>query len=594
MLQGPVLSIWPHRKESISFVFSTSTDGRIRAWLYFDQFHRVDYSAPGKCCTYIAYSEDGSRLFSCGMPKDGTTGALGSSDQLGKGDSCLTEWNETEGTIKGGYLGFRSTATSARFASIKNKFLVAVSDGYLKFWDMDLPKPIHSFNLSMTDADFDPNAAFAVNKEGTIVAVASRSECLVVCCKSSLEGALSYLTMERVGRSALAGVPDTDNGTKPDPGEPDHGKKALDMGIATDHPDTTATPTSVALTGIRRFENKEKADIEVVIFANSGESIATLCQSGANYIWRRKKSQWKLHEVSEPMQNASSSPPEHFCGAISRNDAYLLSSSGSQIALYNLISFKHMISFSPPPPTASILAFSPRDNNLMALGMDNGMIHIYNVKLDELVHKLKGGHESAVTSLLFCNEGVLSVCKDSQLCLWNSETWELMKSLSIPPTSNSEEVSSVSVRDSGVVMSPVSYGACVPQGKSITGKVSIHPIQDDEHVLVAHPHRLTVLRVKDFTVHKSLAVGDDALACACCSCDNAMVIAATTAGFFLVFDSDLRPRLRSPLAKIVPQLGDETIKCVSRHPSKPRECVLGFSKGLMAVVSIPQLSGQQT
>eukprot|EP00957_Ditylum_brightwellii_P025235 1909984-Ditylum_brightwellii.AAC.1 len=71
-------------------------------------------------------------------------------------------------------------------------------------------------------------------------------------------------------------------------------------------------------------------------------------------------------------------------------------------------------------------------------------------------------------------------------------------------------------------MSPVSYGACVPQGKSITGKVSIHPIQDDEHVLVAHPHRLTVLRVKDFTVHKSLAVGDDALACACCSCDNAM------------------------------------------------------------------------
>lgn len=44
------------------FVFSTSIDGKIKAWLYDLAGSRVDYDAPGHSCTTMAYSADGKRL----------------------------------------------------------------------------------------------------------------------------------------------------------------------------------------------------------------------------------------------------------------------------------------------------------------------------------------------------------------------------------------------------------------------------------------------------------------------------------------------------------------------------------------------------
>ena len=435
-----MLSIWPHTKESISFVFSTSADGKIRAWLYFDQFHRVDYNAPGKCCTYIAYSDDGSRLFSCGMPKDESAGELDSEGQLKPGESCLTEWNETEGTVKSGYLGFRSTSPSARFTTINNKFLLAVSDKHLKFWDKDQPNPIYALELSKSNSDFHVNAPFAINKAGTMLAVASESESLLVCSNSSLSDTLSYLNLEEPPNPVVEekAKSDTDLDKTGKPAMIELGEKEVpDAGTQPeDGPEDVSIPTSETLTGISKLatESKQNSSVEVVLFSNSGDTIVTLTSGGTNHVWRSKKNEWRLHELNEPMQNErGSSSPKYSCQAISRNDAYLLSSSDSQISLYNLLNVQHMISFSTPPPTASCLAFSPKDNNMMALGMDNGMIHIYNVRLDELVQKLKGGHENAVTGLLFCaKQGVLiSVCKDSHVCMWDISTWELKSSFAV-------------------------------------------------------------------------------------------------------------------------------------------------------------------
>ena len=44
------------------FVFSTSVDGKIKAWLYDMMGSRVDYDAPGRSCTTMAYSADGRRF----------------------------------------------------------------------------------------------------------------------------------------------------------------------------------------------------------------------------------------------------------------------------------------------------------------------------------------------------------------------------------------------------------------------------------------------------------------------------------------------------------------------------------------------------
>lgn len=38
----------------------------------------------------------------------------------------------------------------------------------------------------------------------------------------------------------------------------------------------------------------------------------------------------------------------------------------------------------PPPPAATFLAFHPQDNNIIAIGMEDSTIQIYNVRVDEV------------------------------------------------------------------------------------------------------------------------------------------------------------------------------------------------------------------
>lgn len=44
-----------------------------------------------------------------------------------------------------------------------------------------------------------------------------------------------------------------------------------------------------------------------------------------------------------------------------------------------------MTTFMSPPPAATFLVFHPLDNNMIAVGMDDCSIHIYNVRVDEVV-----------------------------------------------------------------------------------------------------------------------------------------------------------------------------------------------------------------
>lgn len=43
-----------------------------------------------------------------------------------------------------------------------------------------------------------------------------------------------------------------------------------------------------------------------------------------------------------------------------------------------------MTTFMPPPPAATFLAFHPQDNNIIAVGMEDSTIQIYNVRVDEV------------------------------------------------------------------------------------------------------------------------------------------------------------------------------------------------------------------
>lgn len=45
-----------------------------------------------------------------------------------------------------------------------------------------------------------------------------------------------------------------------------------------------------------------------------------------------------------------------------------------------------MTTFMPPPPVSTFLSFHPLDNNIIAIGMEDSTIHIYNVRVDEVIN----------------------------------------------------------------------------------------------------------------------------------------------------------------------------------------------------------------
>lgn len=75
------------------------------------------------------------RLFSCGTSKEG--------------ESFLVEWNETEGSIKRTYYGFKKRSLGVvQFDTTRNRFLAAGDEFMIKFWDMDITS-----TLTTTDAE---------------------------------------------------------------------------------------------------------------------------------------------------------------------------------------------------------------------------------------------------------------------------------------------------------------------------------------------------------------------------------------------------------------------------------------------------------
>ncbi|XP_044482602.1 protein TOPLESS-RELATED PROTEIN 2-like isoform X2 [Mangifera indica] len=72
------------------------------------------------------------------------------------------------------------------------------------------------------------------------------------------------------------------------------------------------------------------------------------------------------------------------CIALSKNDCYVISASDRKVSLFNMMTFNVMEMFIPPPPAATFLAFHPHDNNIVAFGMEDSTIQIYNVRADKI------------------------------------------------------------------------------------------------------------------------------------------------------------------------------------------------------------------
>ncbi|KAG6429942.1 hypothetical protein SASPL_107999 [Salvia splendens] len=545
--EAPVYSVCPHYKENIQFIFSTALDGKIKAWLYDNLGSRVDYDAPGRWCTTMAYSADGTRLFSCGTSKDG--------------ESHIVEWNESEGAVKRTYQGFRKRSLGVvQFDTTKNRFLAAGDDFSVKFWDMD-----NTQLLTNSDADggLPASPRIRFNKDGTLLAVSANENGIKILANpeglrmlrnyenlafdasraseaakptvnpmSSAVASSAGLT-DRVG--PVVGLSAMNGDVKPRITEETNDKSKIWKLSEINEPSQCRT--------LKLPENLRVTKISRLIYTNSGAAILALASNAIHLLWKWQRSDrnssgkatatvspqlWQPSSGILMTNDAADTNADEAvsCFALSKNDSYVMSASGGKISLFNMMTFKTMTTFMPPPPAATFLAFHPQDNNIIAIGMDDSTIQIYNVRVDEVKSKLKG-HSKRITGLAFSNvlNVLVSSGADAQICVWSSDGWEKQKSrfLQLPP-------------------------GRPPTAQSET-RVQFH--QDQIHFLVVHETQLAIYEATKLECVKQV-VGSTRISCPDISCD-------------VFLSSNVHPLV------------------IAAHPHEPNQFALGLSDGSVHV-----------
>ncbi|XP_038974318.1 protein TPR1-like isoform X2 [Phoenix dactylifera] len=570
---------------------------------------RVDYDAPGRWCTTMLYSADGSRLFSCGTSKDG--------------DSYLVEWNESEGAIKRTYSGFQKKSTGVvQFDTSQNHFLAAGEDNQLKFWDVD-----NVNMLTSTDAEGGlpsvPRLRF--NKEGNLLAVNTADNGFKILANAdglkslrafgsrpfeSFRAQYEATSIKVSGTPVVASISpnisrvdrvDRNSPARPSPilngGDPS--SRSIDKPrISEELPDKTKPWELAEILNPKQCrvvtmpESTDSASkVARLLYTNSGGGLLALGSNAVQRLWK-----WSRSEQNPSGKATASVVPQHWqpssgllmtndvsdtnpeeavpCIALSKNDSYVMSACGGKVSLFNMMTFKVMTTFMPPPPASTYLAFHPQDNNIIAIGMEDSTIHIYNVRVDEVKTKLKG-HQKCITGLAFSNNlnVLVSSGADAQLFVWNTETWEKKKSVAIQ----------------------------LPAGKAPAGDTRVQFNSDQSRLLVVHETHLAIYdaskieRVHQWVPQESLSAP---ISYASYACNSQLVFATFCDGNIGVFDADnLRLRCRiAPSAYMSPATANSNLPVyplvIAAHPQEPNQLAVGLTDGAVKVIEPLESEGK--
>ncbi|XP_022946241.1 topless-related protein 4-like isoform X1 [Cucurbita moschata] len=601
---APVYSVCPHHKENIQFIFSTAADGQIKAWLYDNVGSRVDYDAPGHSSTTMAYSADGTRLFSCGTNKEG--------------ESYLVEWNESEGAVKRTYQGIGKRSVGVvQFDTTKNRFLAAGDDFSVKIWDMDSVNLLTSIDA---DGGLPASPCIRFNKDGVLLAVSTNDNGIKIL--ANAEGIRMLRTVEnrtfdasRAAASAAAvKAPPIGSfgptavtvgmsiGDRTAPVAAMVGINNDSRGLADVKPriaDESADKSRIwKLTEInepthcrslRLTDNLTASRVSRLIYTNSGLAILALASNAVHKLWKWQRNDrtvtgkatasvapqlWQPSSGILMTNDISDTNPEDAvpCFALSKNDSYVMSASGGKISLFNMMTFKTMTTFMPPPPAATFLAFHPQDNNIIAIGMEDSSIQIYNVRVDEVKTKLKG-HQKRITGLAFSNQlnVLVSSGADSQLCVWSTDGWE-------------KQVSKFLQFPNGRTAPPVA-----------DTRVQFHV--DQTHLLVIHETQIAIYEAPKLECLKQWLPREVSgpITHATFSCDSQSIYVSFEDGSVGVLTaSTLRLRCRiNPNAYLSsnPSLRLHPL-VIAAHPSEPNQFALGLSDGGVIVLEPSESEGK--
>ncbi|CAN8298789.1 unnamed protein product [Cochlearia groenlandica] len=587
--EAPVFSVCPHYKENIQFVFSTATDGKIKAWLYDNMGSRVDYDAPGHSSTRMSYSSDGTRLFSCGTNKEG--------------ESFLVEWNESEGSIKRTYHGLGKRAAGiVQFDTTKNRFLAAGDESTIKIWDMDNTNPLTTIPA---DGGLPASPCVRFNREGILLAVSTNDHGVRIL--ASDDGIRLLRTTEnrtfapapiiKVSPSANAGITMADRSTSFAAVESNDIRNLADVTprVADDASERSRTWKVTEITepsqccSLRLADSVTATKVSRLIYTNSGSGVLALASNAVHKLWKWQKSDHNLvgkaTAIAEPVlwqptsgsvmtNDTSDTNPEDaiHCFALSKNDSYVMSASGGKISLFNMMTFKTMTTFMPPPPAATFLAFHPLDNNIIAIGMEDSSIQIYNVRIDEVKTKLNG-HQNRITGLAFSQtlNILVSSGADSQLCIWSTDGWEKQSSKFLQ----------------------------LPNGRSMPAvsetRVQFH--LDQIHLLVVHETQIAIYDAQklDWLKQWFRREATGPITSATYSCDSQSIFVSFENGSVDVLTaSNLRLRCRINPTAYLPSNPSSRVYplVIASHPSETNQFAVGLSDGAVHVLEPSETEGR--
>ncbi|KAF5936255.1 hypothetical protein HYC85_027384 [Camellia sinensis] len=580
----PVYSVCAHVKERIHFIFSTSANGEMKAWLYDNMGPRVAFDAPGHCCTRMAYSTDGFFLVE---------------PQRMENHSFLNGM-KPEGYVKRSYQGLGKCSSGVvHFDTSKNRFLVAGDDHLIKVWDID-----HAELVTVIDADGDlparPHVRF--NKSGTLMAVTANHNNIKILAnpfghellQSSENGSIDASTLV-INPISTASSSSTTEGGVSGMGSP---RKNGDAGNSKDiKPELLAESNEILEVSKSEINEPSQCQslrlpsevkiekISRLIYTNAGNSIVALASNGIHLLWKWSRNETNLSGKFPPQlwqpksgllmtNDLTGVTFEEFlpCFALSKNDSYVVSASKGMISLFNMMTFKKITAFMPPPPAATCIAFYPQDNNIIAIGLDDSTVLIYHVRSDEVIDKLNG-HSKRVTGLAFSStlNVLVSSGADAQIVVWNTNGWEKKKSkmLQIP------------VRE-------------FPSAPSNT-YVQFH--QDQKHFLSIHETRLAIYETTELECVKQCVIGEfyARISHATFSCDSQLVYASFVDGTVLIYDaSDFHIRCEvNPAAYLPSDISSKVYPVtIAAHPQEPNQFALGLTNGSVVVIEPLESTGK--
>ncbi|KAJ8534956.1 hypothetical protein K7X08_016684 [Anisodus acutangulus] len=556
---APVYSLCAHEKGDIHFIFSTSTNGEIKVWLFHNSEPKVSYEAPDRCCMRMIYSTDGKRLFSCGTNKDG--------------DSHIVEWDETEGFIARTYLGLGTCSSGVvRFDISSNKYVAAGDFHVIKVWNVNDPQPLTVVNAG-GDLPASPYVRF--NKEGTLLAVFvdhNRIKILANDC-----GRFLLQTSLDVSRCLSDSEKIADNLASLEP----HkilGNQSISKVVQVSRCQSLRLPSEVKTNRVWRL-----------MYTHAGNALLALVADGIHLLWKWSKRGsnltgqattkctprlWQprsgvLLTNSMPSSDAGAVSP---CVALTKNDAYAISASGGAVSIFNMHTFKKIKSMMPPTPTATCIACHPSDNNVIVVGMDDSTIIVYNVRLDVVTNRLKG-HSTRITGLAFSNilNVLVSSEAESQIVVWDSISWE-------------------NERSTMLQISPDWLPTELPETF-----VQFH--RDEKCFLVVHETQIAIYETTKLECVKQWIIKNFCarISHATFSCDSQWIYAVMKDGVVLILcASDLSPKYEIDPSTFLPSDFSSYVLpvVVAAHPRNPNQFALGLNDGGVVVILPPESEGR--